>query len=374
MTTVKDKNVHCVAVDGVFDDCQDIVKQLFCDTSFNNSGENGEAGGVTLGAVNSINWARILAQIVYYFYGYFRWLDLGANGLQPRKLGDELTFAVPSGNFGNALAGFYARSMGLPIKRIAVCTNDNDILHRFFSSGDYSVSGRAHATLAPAMDITKSSNFERFLFHLVDGDAARLRACMASITETGKLDLGEGDTAPLLAAAADIFVSSRTSDEGIRKVVAKVKTDFQYDICPHTACSVHAALSTFLPNPAKYGEVVCLATAHPGKFAGYDTANTSGAVPPLPAQLRGITALPRRVTAVANSATAVKDLVISTVGHRRFSNQSQVPAGDRSQSGGNSSHAPGGRVFSLAGSFVAGALLSAAVAASIVHFSRRKKV
>ena len=133
MTTVADSNVHCVAVDGVFDDCQDVVKKLFCDKNFNNAtppnpdaegddplAENTESEhSVTLGAVNSINWARILAQIVYYFYGYFRWLDLSSAEARPRTLGeDKVTFAVPSGNFGNALAGFYARSMGLPIHRL----------------------------------------------------------------------------------------------------------------------------------------------------------------------------------------------------------------------------------------------------------------
>eukprot|EP00750_Incisomonas_marina_P021138 INCI4180.5.p1 GENE.INCI4180.5~~INCI4180.5.p1 ORF type:complete len:932 (-),score=122.48 INCI4180.5:218-3013(-) len=244
MTTVADSNVHCVAVDGVFDDCQDVVKKLFCDKNFNNAtppnpdaegddplAENTESEhSVTLGAVNSINWARILAQIVYYFYGYFRWLDLSSAEARPRTLGeDKVTFAVPSGNFGNALAGFYARSMGLPIHRLAVCTNENDILHRFFADGDYSVQGRAQPTLAPAMDITKSSNFERFLFHLLDGDAAQLASCMSGLNATGRLDLGNGDptrAATLLARARAIFVSARASDANIHTTTESVRSDY----------------------------------------------------------------------------------------------------------------------------------------------------
>jgi len=121
MTTVPDGNIHCLAVDGVFDDCQDIVKKLFSDRSFNSS--------VNLAAVNSINWARILAQVVYYFYGYFRWLDLAVGDANSRSLGDEMTFAVPSGNFGNALAGFYAKEMGLPIRRLVCSRNTIDCAH-----------------------------------------------------------------------------------------------------------------------------------------------------------------------------------------------------------------------------------------------------
>ena len=150
MTTVSDKNIHCVAVNGDFDDCQAIVKKLNCDLEFKRR--------VGLGAVNSINWARILAQIVYYFYAYFTVC---------KDASTEISFSVPTGNFGDILAGWYAKKMGLPVAKLVVATNSNDILDRFFRDGKYHKSGsRVTATPAPSMDISVSSNFERFLCHV----------------------------------------------------------------------------------------------------------------------------------------------------------------------------------------------------------------
>merc|ERR1712166_162201 len=157
MTSVLDKNVHNVAIEGGFDDCQAIVKKLFAAQK-----DDPELKALNLGAVNSINWARILAQIVYYFSGYHQWLAKKTE----RKYGDKVNFVVPTGNFGNALAGYYARRLGLPIGKILVATNRNDILHRFIDGGKYSKADECQFTDAPAMDITIPSNFERYLYTL----------------------------------------------------------------------------------------------------------------------------------------------------------------------------------------------------------------
>ena len=156
MTSVMDKNVHNIAIEGNFDECQSIVKDIMGKRHIDD-----EIKAMKIGAVNSINWARILAQIVYYFDGYHQWLKLKPE----RKYGDMCTYVVPTGNFGNALAGYYASQLGLPIQRIEKATNANDILHRFISGGDYS-KGEFKQTLAPAMDISIPSNFERYLFDL----------------------------------------------------------------------------------------------------------------------------------------------------------------------------------------------------------------
>ena len=163
MTTVLDENVHNVALRGTFDDCQNIVKESFADAAFNKKHR--------LAAVNSINWARILAQIVYYFSAYFQWCALREAAGRPVEFGrDAVVFTVPTGNFGDVLAGYYAKRMGLPVRRLVVATNRNDILHRFFAAGDYSLS-KVVPTIAPSMDIQISSNFERYLYYLSGSNA-----------------------------------------------------------------------------------------------------------------------------------------------------------------------------------------------------------
>merc|ERR1719203_1713029 len=175
MTSVLDANVHCVAVEGTFDDCQDIVKDLFGDLDFKKQ--------YGPGAVNSINWARIMFQITYYFYTYFR--------LFPECDG-TLSFSVPTGNFGDILAGYYAKRMGLPVKHLVVATNSNDILHRFFQSGTYE-KHPVQATVSPSMDIGISSNFERYLFYLMGSDADRLAKAMSGFKTTGKLNVSKAE-------------------------------------------------------------------------------------------------------------------------------------------------------------------------------------
>jgi len=293
MTTVLDENIHCVSVDGTFDDCQNIVKELFQKREFNEE--------VGLGAVNSINWCRILAQIVYYFYGYFRWLESSEPGV--RKLGDKVTYAIPSGNFGNALAGFYAKEMGLPIRQLAACTNKNDILHRFFAHGDYSSKGCV-PTLAPAMDITKASNFERYLFHLLGNDAAALRECMDGINAHGVLNLGP-DHDKLMKQVKETFISSRASDEDIVKISKKYIDEQGYAPCPHTACGLHAAHESLLEAGH---DVVTLATAHPGKFQNYND-EARACQPSLPPQLEGLLEKRTRVTKIEKSSAKVESIV-----------------------------------------------------------------
>lgn len=255
MTTVLDKNVRTISVPGTFDDCQDYVKALFADREFN--------GKYRVGAVNSINWARILAQMTYYFKAYFS-LHL--------PLGSRATFVVPSGNFGDVLAGYYARAMGLPID-LVIATNSNDILHRFLNSGTYAKDAEVHATLSPAMDILVSSNFERFLWHvtkdtIAGGDreeAGRIiNEQMHALKYTGKFEAAK----PVLDRARETFGSHHASDSETVQAIKKTYETLQpgYVADPHTAVGIHGALQERVKR-SSYEPLVILATAHPAKFS-----------------------------------------------------------------------------------------------------------
>ncbi|MBC6428550.1 MAG: threonine synthase [Cellvibrionales bacterium] len=242
MTTVRADNVHNIAVRGSFDDCQNIVKASFADSSFLPADRQ-------LVAVNSINWARIMAQIVYYFYAAV------ALGVGQR----EIAFAVPTGNFGDMFAGYLAHRMGLPVARLVVATNANDILHRCFSANDYSLQP-PEPTLSPSMDIMISSNFERLLFDLYDRDAVKVADLMAGFKRDGKLSLS--DTAMHRLRA--LFASQRLADSEMLEVIAEQHRQTGYLLDPHSAIGVAAgrhyqAQAVDLP-------MVCLATAHPAKF------------------------------------------------------------------------------------------------------------
>jgi len=244
MTSVLDKNVHCVAVEGTFDDCQDIVKALFGDLDFKS-----EYG---LGAVNSINWARIMFQITYYFYTYYR--------LFPSCDG-SLSFSVPTGNFGDILAGYYAARMGLPVHQLVVATNSNDILHRFFTTGVYDKKP-VQATCSPSMDIGISSNFERYLFYLMGSDANRLAVAMADFKQTGALHVS---AAELTRARAD-FASGNASESEIMEMIRTFDQKYGYELDPHTACGIVAVEK--LRTETRWQELpghkmVVLGTAHP---------------------------------------------------------------------------------------------------------------
>lgn len=263
MTTVEDANVHTLSVKGTFDDCQDIVKQIFGDKEFNEHHH--------VGAVNSINWARILAQITYYFYSYFLLLKTveaaGGSEFKPR-------FVVPSGNFGDILAGYYAKQMGLPADRLIIATNENDILDRFLRSGRYEKDGEVKATYSPAMDILISSNFERLLWYLVRDNLAQgndleagkiLNEWMQQLKATGSVAVPDAVTA---AARVD-FDSERVDDaetaDTIRKIYLAHPENYVLD--PHTAVGVAATLRTLIRGRDEGIKYISLSTAHPAKFS-----------------------------------------------------------------------------------------------------------
>jgi threonine synthase len=236
MTTVLDDNVHCLAVDGSFDDCQNLMKTIFNDAEFKSRH--------ALGAVNSVNWARVLAQIVYYGYASMR--HAGAAGA-------GVSFCVPTGNFGNVFAGYLAKRMGFPIDKLIVATNANDILSVFFQTGRYE-RGDVHFTISPSMDIQVASNFERYLYYHFDGDSARLREFMESFAGSGCAVL---DAPP----GRDDFLATAVSEAETLAAISRMHADYGYVIDPHTAVGVAAAERFDVA-----GVKVCIATAHPAKF------------------------------------------------------------------------------------------------------------
>jgi len=237
MTTVLDENVHNIAIKGTFDDGQSIVKQLFNDLEFK--------GEYSLGAVNSINWARILAQVVYYFYAWGRVTEANPNR--------RLTYSVPTGNFGDIFAGYIAMRMGLPVDKLILATNRNDILTRFVNSGVYAAQ-QVHHTRSPSMDIQISSNFERYLYYLMDEDPAKVRELMDDMTRDGRLEVSEEKQERVRRLFTAKAVGETETLEQIRITYRYCK----YILDPHTAVGVKAADG--IPG------TVCLATAHPAKF------------------------------------------------------------------------------------------------------------
>jgi threonine synthase len=286
MTTILDENVHCVAIDGTFDDCQDLVKASFNTEQFRNE--------VHLGAVNSINWCRVLAQTTYYFWSYFQ-----VTGLDPNI--PEVHFSVPTGNFGDILAGYYAKQMGLPVGKLIVATNENDILHRFFTKGTYHRYDIAES-ISPSMDICVSSNFERYLFHLANDDAAQLTAWMNEFEATGKLTL----TDDFLRKAQMDFDSARVDTSETLQLIRDYATKYNYVLCPHSAVGVAAIYQLRLVQPG----TVCLATAHAGKFPDA-VERAIGSVPTSPPELAALHVLPTRRTELPNDLAAVQTFVRS---------------------------------------------------------------
>ncbi|KAF9583510.1 threonine synthase [Lunasporangiospora selenospora] len=332
MTTVLDKNVHCISVGGTFDDCQDLLKGLFANKDFMSK--------YNLGAVNSINWARILAQTVYYFHSYFtllRSLNIVPGSVEAQKV--QVTYSVPTGNFGDILAGFFANQMGLPASKLLVATNSNDILYRFFRSGVYEkivgTDGGVHETLSPAMDIIISSNFERLLFYLArvaavdssvpeaekDAKAGEIvNTWMTELKQTGRFDTG----AQVLAEAKKIFDAGHVSDDETCATIRAYchPTDAaqaSYVMDPHTAVGVTAA-NTAIPNTSNQNVVISLSTAHPAKFSeaveralkdqeGVDFDEFFKTV--LPKEFEGLTTAERRVTTIPRAEEALVIEVIA---------------------------------------------------------------
>jgi threonine synthase len=261
MTTVLSPNVHNIAIDGSFDDAQALVKAMFGDRAFGQR--------FALSAVNSINWARLAAQVVYYFYAAVR---LGAPGR-------PVAFSVPTGNFGDVFAGYVAARMGLPVARLIVATNVNDILHRALSSGDYSV-GTVTATAAPSMDIQVSSNFERLLFDLHDRDGAALAATMKGFETSRRLAIPPA----MRARAAELFSSARIDPDAMALTMRWASQETGQVIDPHSAIGLAAARAADLPADVP---IVTLATAHPAKFRDA-VERATGVRPLLPPRIAGL--------------------------------------------------------------------------------------
>lgn len=241
MTTVTDANVFNLAIEGTFDDGQQIVKEAFGDLTFKKE--------YALGAVNSINWARVLAQVVYYFYAW---------GQVRKATGSQkVCFSVPTGNFGDIFAGYVAMRMGLPIDKLILATNANNILSRFVTAGDYSI-GDVHPTFSPSMDIQKASNLERYLFYLLDENSEKLAAAMQEFSDTGKLSFTESQ----LDSINEIFISSSVDNDQTLATIKDFYGATGYVLDPHTATGVKAG------KDLSDGDcpVICLATAHPAKF------------------------------------------------------------------------------------------------------------
>ena len=286
MTSVLDENVHNIAVDGTFDDCQDIVKALMGDLDFKQK--------YSLGAVNSINWARVLAQVVYYFYA---WLKVA-------KKGEKVVFSVPTGNFGDIFAGYVASQMGLPIEKLLLATNENNILTRFVVDGDYSV-GAVVQTLSPSMDIQIASNFERYLFYLFDQDANRVSAAFSQLKVDGKISFSNAE----MQQVRNTFLSASVDRQKTLETIGVFKQETGYLLDPHTAVGVSAARE-LVPVGTP---VICLATAHPAKFgdAVVEAIGEQVPVPPAIAQLEG---LPTRCERMHADIKQVRNFIVTTIG------------------------------------------------------------
>jgi threonine synthase len=293
MFSLQDENIHNIAVEGVFDDCQDIVKAVSNDLAFKRQ--------YKIGTVNSINWARLMAQVVYYFAGYFQ---------ATSKNTEKVDFTVPSGNFGNVCAGHVARMMGLPIGKLVVATNENDVLDEFFRTGVYRVRSSAdtHETSSPSMDISKASNFERFVFDLLGRDGAKTRALFHDqLGSQGQFDLS-AEAAFKSAAQRYGFVSGKSTHADRLATIRDTHKRFGTTIDTHTADGVKVAREHLQPGVP----MVVLETALPIKFAA-TIEEALGHVPERPAKFEGIEALPKRVKVLPADAAVVKRYIADHV-------------------------------------------------------------
>ena len=285
MTTPVETNVHALAMDGDFDDAQARVKDMFNDFAFRD--------GVRLAGVNSINWARVLAQVVYYFYSA---VALGA----PHR---SVSFTVPTGNFGDIFAGYIARKMGLPIETLVIATNQNDILHRAITTGDY-MKGGVQASISPSMDIEVSSNFERALFDAYGRDGAAVTALMTELG-VGGFHISQG----ALQFLRTTFASGRCSEDETRATIKQFYATTGEVLCPHSAVGVHVAAGFQSATP-----MITLATAHPAKFPDAVEA-AMGVRPPLPERMADLYTRPERLTRVPNDLGALQDLIRERIAH-----------------------------------------------------------
>ena len=283
MFSLQQPNIHNLAVEGTFDDCQDMVKAVNADAAFK--------ARQRIGAVNSINWARVAAQVVYYFKGYFA---------ATQKDSQQVSFAVPSGNFGNIYAGYVARRMGLPVKRLILASNENDVLHQFFRTGRYRVRRTVKETSSPSMDISKASNFERYVFDLLGGDGERLRELWRQLERDGEFDL----SAFSREVRASGFVSGKSTHADRLSTIRDISDKYNTVIDPHTADGVKVGLEHREP----LVPLICLETALPAKFAA-TIREALGREPQRPAELAGLEKLPQRFKVIPKDVAMLKRII-----------------------------------------------------------------
>ncbi|PRC91474.1 threonine synthase [Solimicrobium silvestre] len=297
MFSLTDENIFNIAVEGVFDDCQDLVKAVSNDLAFKNRQK--------IGTVNSINWARVVAQVVYYFRGY---LSATTNNSQ------QVSFTVPSGNFGNVCAGHIARMMGLPIAKLVVATNENDVLDEFFKTGKYQVrkSEQTYHTSSPSMDISKASNFERFVFDLIGRDSARLLALFSKVEKTGGFDLSgapgsDGDEFKRIAEFG--FSSGKSVHTDRLATIRSVREKYGITVDTHTADGIKVALEQRDNNVA----MIVLETALPAKF-NETIREALGVDAPRPAGFENIESLPQHFVVMVADAAQMKAYIAGKTG------------------------------------------------------------
>jgi threonine synthase len=287
MYSLQDANIHNLAVKGVFDDCQDMVKKVNADAGFK--------ARHRIGAVNSINWARVAAQVVYYFKGYFAATRLDS---------EQVAFAVPSGNFGNIYAGHVARQMGLPIKQLILASNENDVLDEFFRTGRYRTRRKVEHTTSPSMDISKASNFERYVFDLVGRDPALVKDLWRRLDADGEFDLSH--SAYWSRVASSGFVSGKSAHGERVATIRSIYEKYGVMIDPHTADGVKVGLA----HREALVPLICLETALPVKFAPV-LVEALRRQPERPAEFRDLERLPQRFTLVEPDAEVVKRYIAS---------------------------------------------------------------
>ena len=284
MTTVISDNVFNIALDGNFDDCQNFVKSMFADKNFSDS--------INMSGVNSINWSRIIAQIVYYFFSYFK----------VNNNNEKINYSVPTGNFGDIYAGYIAKKMGLPINKLIIATNKNDILKRVIDTGVYEPLQVEH-TISPSMDIQVASNFERLIFDIFDCDTDRTIEVMKDLNEKGQFKLNRKEVDKI----RNFFYSESLSDDETKLVIKKVYNDHGFLIDPHTAVALGASNKINLE-----GNTVILATAHPFKFSNTIVKET-GTKPELPKNLDDILVKKEKFESLSKDLKKVKNYILKKI-------------------------------------------------------------
>ena len=284
MTTVHSKNVFNIAIDGNFDDCQQMVKSMFSDKSFSNA--------INMSGVNSINWSRIIFQTVYYFFSYFKFA----------KKKEKINFSVPTGNFGDIYAGYIAKKMGLPIDKLIIATNKNDILQRVVTNGVYSPA-KVECTISPSMDIQVASNFERLVFDVCLCDSNKTIKYMSELDKKLKFKLDQNE----LKRIQDHFLSASLSEEETKSIIRETYNNYKIMIDPHTAVGIGAAKKLRLKN-----KTLILATAHPSKFSDVVMQETK-IKPELPESLKNILEIKEKYEKLPKSLEHIKNYIVSKI-------------------------------------------------------------